>query len=309
MNPSEDPRWAYALVPLSTLLWASNVMLGRALRSDIGPFTLTAFRFTVAAVFFLLLLRRFPPKQRRPGGDWPILLLMGLVGVFIFPTLYYLGLRETQASDAALINGTAPLITVILAALFLGEKLSPLRILATLISLFGVAIVIGGIGLGSLFDFSANRGDAIILLGVIVWGIYSIISRLATRTRDALPATALSSLMVLPLLWAAAFWESHTLPLNLNLNVALAGIYIGIFPTLIGFFSWNEGIRRVGPGRAMAFYNLLPVFGVILGVIFLGEKLTWAHLLGGVLVILGGVLAAAEAWSPKTTASNFSPNT
>ena len=61
-----DPRWAYALVNLSCLLWGTNYALGRLLRGSVGPFTLTAARFTVAALIFTLLLRRLPPSERRP---------------------------------------------------------------------------------------------------------------------------------------------------------------------------------------------------------------------------------------------------
>lgn len=80
-----DPRWAYVLVNLATLFWAGNMTLGRALRDQIGPFTLTAARVGIVAVLFLALLRRLPEEERRPGRAWPCLLGMALTGVAGFP--------------------------------------------------------------------------------------------------------------------------------------------------------------------------------------------------------------------------------
>jgi drug/metabolite transporter (DMT)-like permease len=71
----------------------------------------------------------------------------------------------------------------------------------------------------------------------------------------------------------------------------LAVVYIGIFPSGVAFLSWNEGVRRVGPNRAMVFYNMLPVYGSILGVILLGESLGAQHFIGGGLIVAGSLMA------------------
>jgi drug/metabolite transporter (DMT)-like permease len=69
-------------------------------------------------------------------------------------------------------------------------------------------------------------------------------------------------------------------------------LYIGVFPAFIAFLAWNEGVRRTGPSGAMAFYNMLPVYGALLGALFLGEMLNPGQLAGGVLVIGGGLIGA-----------------
>ncbi len=129
---------AYLLVNLSTLLWASNITLGRALRGQVGPLTLTAVRVTVAGLLFLALIRRLPPAERRPGRDWPWLLGMALTGVFAFPVLLYFALRFTTASNASLINGAGPLVTAVLAAALLRERLRSHQALGAVVSLAGV---------------------------------------------------------------------------------------------------------------------------------------------------------------------------
>jgi drug/metabolite transporter (DMT)-like permease len=112
------------------------------------------------------------------------------------------------------------------------------------------------------------------------------------RQRSALSATAFSAFLGLPLLLLAAIWELRTLPLNQSLELLAAVLYIGVVPTVIGFLSWNEGVRRLGSSGAMVFYNTLPLYGALLGVLLLGESIGWSHLLGGGLIIGGGLYAA-----------------
>ena len=291
MNWKRDPRLAYVLVNLCTLFWATNFALGRLLRDDIGPFTLTAARFTVAGIVFTGLLLRRPAAERKPGHQWPLLLGMGVTGVFGFGSLLYTGLRTTTATNASLINGTGPLVIGLLAALTLGERFGRRQAIGAVISLAGVAIVVSGGSLEALAHQRLNVGDLLVLAAVVAWGAYSVMSRIVTRTRSALTATTLSTWFGLPLLWLAAALEWRTRPPTLSLMVMLAAIYIGVFVSGVGYLAWNEGVRRVGPGKATAFYNMLPVYGTLLGVFLLGEPFGPAQLVGGVLIIGGSLLA------------------
>jgi len=293
-----DPRVAYLLVNLATLLWSSNVALGRFLRDQVGPVTLSAARFTLGSLLFAVLLQGASLRgdvARTPFTRRDLLILagMGLCGVFTFPILLYLSLRFTTATNAALINGTGPLLTLLLAALFLGERVNLALSLGGLISLTGVVLLIsGGAAVGQLTVLGFNRGDGLALLAVGLWGLYSILGRQVTRRHSSLRVSAVSSWMALPLLLVAAVFEWRVNPPHLTSQVVLSAVYIGIFPTVIAFLSWNEGVRRVGPNQAMAFYNTLPVFGTLLGYFFLGESLSAQTMLGGLLVIGGGLIAA-----------------
>ncbi|HZD55454.1 MAG TPA: DMT family transporter [Anaerolineales bacterium] len=294
LGRSDNLRWAYLLVNLSTLLWASNITIGRALRGQIGPFTLVAFRFSIAGLVFGILLRRQPAEARRLGNGWRGLLGMGIFGVFAFPALLYLALQSTTATNAALINGTGPLVTAIMASVLLGEHFSSNRLIGTLISLLGVGLVISGPSTQILQGARINSGDLIVLADVFLWGLYSILGRVVMRARSALSATAYSIWFAIPFLLVAAALEWSRFPPHLTPTVLLAGIYIAIFPTCIAFLSWNEGIRRVGPSRAMTFYNMLPVYGAFLGFLFLGETPKGAHVAGGLLVIIGALTALSQ---------------
>ncbi len=285
---------AYLLVNLSTLLWASNITLGRALRGQVGPMTLTAVRVTVAGLLFLALIRRLPPAERRPGRDWPGLLGMALTGVFAFPVLLYLSLRFTTASNASLINGAGPLMTAVLAALILRERLRGQQALGALISLAGVFLIISGGGL-MLAGSAPNAGDLLMVGNVMLWSLYSVLARIATRGRSVISATAFSTWLALPFLYPAMLYEWQSAPPAFTPALGLTLLYIGVFPAFIAFLAWNEGVRRAGPSGAMAFYNMLPVYGALLGTLFLGETLGTGQIAGGALVI-GGGLIGADLW-------------
>ena len=281
-----------ALVNVATITWATNMALGRYLRADIGPLTLAAGRFLIAAPIYAVLLSRQPAPDRRPGADRWRLLLMGLTGVVAFAPTLYLGLRYTTAVNATLINGFGPLITGLLAALLIREPMTRRQVAGALIALAGIATLISGGSLAFWDQASVNVGDLITLGAVSLWGLYSVLGRKIMYGRSALSATALSTFLGLPVLLLAALWEVQSLPPDFSPRLLLALLYIGIAPTVGGFLAWNAGVRRLGASGAMVFYNTLPLYGALIGYVALGEPIGLAHLAGGALIIGGGLWAA-----------------
>lgn len=311
MNSSKQHAGAYLLVILATLFWAGNMTLGRALRYQAGPFTIAAARIVVASLVFLILYRTRSPSERRSGelkrvsgAEWRRLLVMSLLGMVGCPVTLYLALRFTTATSTSLINGTGPLITALLAAWLLRTRLTPNQLAGALLSLLGVLLVIGAGEGGKLSEFTLNQGALIMLANVIMWGLYSVLGRVATRTRSALWTTAFSTWFALPFLAPAAVLEWRQIPPTVNAPFLLAILYIGVFATCLAFLMWNEGVRRVGPAGAMAFYNMLPVFGVLLAALFLGERMTAGQWLGGGLIVVGGLVAALWASRPSPVAAS-----
>ncbi|UCC62717.1 MAG: DMT family transporter [Anaerolineae bacterium] len=280
------------LVNLATLTWATNITLGRWLRDDIGPLTLAAARFLIASLCFAVLLQRRPAEDRRLGRDWFAVLGMALSGVAFFSPTLYLGLHFTPAVNATLINGLGPLITGLLATLLIREPMSRRQIAGAVLGLVGVISLISGGSLAFPQAVRGNPGDLIVLGAVGLWAMYSVLGRQVMRGRSALSATAFSAFLGLPLLLLAAFWELRGFAVQVSPRLFLAILYIGLAPTVIGFLSWNAGVRRLGSSGAMVFYNTLPLYGALLGHLFLGESIGPAHLLGGALIVGGGLWAA-----------------
>jgi len=290
-----------ALVNLATLTWATNMTLGRWLRDDAGPLTLAAARFFVASIVLGLILQRQPPQSRRIGQDRWLLVGMAFSGVVIFAPTLYLGLRHTTVINATLINALGPLITGVLAALFIREPMSRRQVFGALVGLLGVFVLVSNGTFDKGVSIQNNMGDLIIVFAVSLWGAYSVLARKTMRHRSPLSATALTSLIGLPFLMLGALWELGSFPVRLSPQLLLAIIYIGVGPTVIGFLSWNAGVHRLGAGGAMVFYNTLPLYGALLGRIFLGESIGLAHLLGGTLIIGGGLWAARQRIAESTS--------
>jgi drug/metabolite transporter (DMT)-like permease len=288
-----------ALVNLATLTWATNMTLGRWLRADVGPLTLAAARFTIATPVFVLLYRRRRelPVQRRKDS-W-LIAGMALIGVVLFGPTLYLGLRYTPAVTATLINGLGPLITGLLAAFLIREPMSRPQLGGAVLGLVGVTVLISGGSLAVWEGVGTNAGALIVLAAITLWGLYSVLGRQVMRTRSALSATAVTTWVGVPFLLMAAAWEVHRSPPDLTPRVLLAIGYIGLVPTVLGFLAWNAGVRRLGASGAMVFYNSLPLYGTLLGVILLGETVGLPHLIGGGLIIGGGLWAAWKGQSER----------
>ncbi len=282
------------LVNLATLTWASNMTLGRWLRDDIGPITLAASRFLIAASVLTALMPRLPYDERRLGKDRWLLVGMALSGVVVFTPALYLGLQHTTAVNATLINGMAPLITGVLAGLLIGERMGQRQIGGAVLGVAGVIALISGGRLLFWRSMESNLGDLIVLGAVALWALYSVLGRRVMAGRSALSVSTLSALLGLPILLLAALWEMVTTGFTFSPALILPLLYIGVAPGVVGLFSWNAGVKTLGAGGAMVFYNTLPLYGALLGHLLLGEPIGPSHLVGGVLIVAGGVLAASE---------------
>lgn len=286
----ETRIWGVLLVNLATLSWATNAVLGRWLRADIGPLTLTTLRFTVAAMVFSLFLKGAPPEERRYGKDKWWILAMGLTGIIGFSPLLYLGLRYSTAVNSSLIQGFSPLITALIAGLIIQEPVSGRQRVGAVLGLIGVAGLISRGSFTFLLQLEFNPGDLILLASAVLWAFYSVCGRRVMRQRSPASATALSIYPVLPLLLAATAFELRHIPLNLRPETIAAIAHICIVPTIIGYWCWNGSVRNLGAGGAMVFYNTLPLYGVLMGAAFLKEPL------GAVQLIFGGLIVAGGLW-------------
>ena len=132
-------------------------------------------------------------------------------------------------------------------------------------------------------------GDLILLASAVVWAFYSIFGRRVMRHRSAVSATTLSNIIGLPILIAAALFELTHIPVSLRLETAAAVAHICVVPTVIGYWCWNRAVQTLGAGGAMVFYNTLPLYGVFLGAILLGEPVQLVHILFGGMILGGGL--------------------
>ena len=286
----------YLKLVLTTFFWGGTFVAARFAMREAPPFFAASCRFLIASAVLVPLAA----WQSRPEGRcFPVpgslrqlagLFSLGLTGVFLYNAVFFTGLKFTTASNGALIVAVNPLLTAVLSAIWLRERVSPGQAAGLLLSLFGVAVVIARGSLEILTTLSCNRGDLIMLGAPLCWALYSILGKKALARFTPLAATAYASLFGAALLVPAALLEhagtGGPLP-GFSWLGWLAILQLALLGTVVGFVWWYEGVQSIGTARAAAFVNLVPLFGAVLATLVLGERLVAAQIWGGFLVRRG----------------------
>ena len=285
------------LLVLATLLWGGNFVIGRAVAGDIPPITLAFLRWCVAFIVFLpIVYSRVRREWPMIKANWPAVIVMAITGVACFNTLVYIGVYYTTSINASLMNSSTPIIIYILSFIFLKERLSKFQLIGTAISLSGVAFILSKGSLETLLSFSFNKGDLIVLIAVFCWGVYSLlVKQYAGRLpgySTFLVTISLGVIMLLPF----TIYELMTTSVDIVWSPSTIGaiLYVGIVASIIAFLSWNNGVVALGANKASIYLNFIPLFAAIFAVLFLGEDLLLAQVIGGLAVICGVLLASKK---------------
>lgn len=277
---------AYVALSLAPLLWAGNLVVGKTLADALPPFTLSAVRWAIGALVLLpFVIRRplVPPREL-----WPGLVVLGITGITLYSALLYAALPHTSTLNVALLQAAIPLVTLLLAVGFLRERPGWKGWLGVAVAFVGVAWIVAAGDAQTFIALQLNRGDALMLVNVLLWAVYTIVAQRTLRRLDPLAGTFLTvAIGLVPLIPIAAFeMQGRAWPeLTPTLIAALA--YLGIFPSIVAYLLWNRGVLLVGAGQAALFTNLLPVYTAALAAVVLGEPTHGYHLVGGALVAAG----------------------
>lgn len=287
----------YLKLALTAAIWGATFIAGRVAVQSMHPFAIAFFRFAIASLCLLFLIRPLSGGLPRLNLQQTLLiLLMGLTGIFTYNACFFIGLKTIAASRAALIVALNPVATTLSSALIFKDKLTPLKLLGILISLLGASIVIAKGNPLTLLIKPIETGDIFLLGCVISWVIYTLISKVVMKELSPLVTTTYACLMGSAALFFAAWGEGVVQ--NLSHASALAWLsilYLGIFGSAIGFNWYGEGVREIGPAKASVFINLVPVSAIIFAALFLHEPLTPVLLGGGALVITGVFFTTSDA--------------
>lgn len=284
----------YLLLTLAVFFWAGNFIVGRAVRVDVPPVALAFWRWFFAAILVTVMARRHLSadlaKLRR---SWGIVLLLAFAGIACFNTLVYIGLQHTIAVNALLMQSLMPVMIVGLSFLLFKEKIDLIQAAGVALSLLGALTIIGRGSLGVLLSLSLNRGDILVFIAVAGYAGYSIglRKRPAVHPLSFVAATfILGDLLLMPLyIWETMAGRS----LHLDAPTVMAISYVAVFPSIVSYLCFNRGVELVGANRAGMFIHLIPVFGSVMAIVFLGESLQWFHIVG-ILLIAAGISMATR---------------
>ena len=286
---SKSKTFVYLEALFAVIVWGASFIATKIAVEQISPVAVVWLRFAMGIP--ILLFAVFMRKQFAfpKGNEWYYFALLGFLGISFHQWLQSNGLQTAQATTTAWIVSTSPVFIAILAWFILKEKLSAIQISGIALAMLGVLVVIskGNIASIAIGNFG-TYGDFLILISSINWAVFSILSRRGLQNH---PSTRLT-FWVMTLGWlitSVAFisGKNYTEFALLDSRGWWAMIFLGIFTTGLAYIAWFDVLSQLPAAQSGAFLFLEPPASMIVATIVLFEKITWASIIGGIVIILG----------------------
>jgi drug/metabolite transporter (DMT)-like permease len=307
IKTEKSDLFAYFLMMITVSIWASTWPLGRWMVSEthgetIPQLMIASIRYFIVVPIFLILLRIWEGsfQFKFVKEHWKYLFVMGLFSVTLYQAGYLFGETYTSASDASLIVYSAPIFVLILTTVFFGYKLSLRKVIGTLLAFIGVFVIVG---------FSPNTdvedrllGNALILLAAVTYGSYTVLLKELMKKHEQNDPNRPSSLTIVT--WVSVIGSITLIPISFLISpeyltiepylqiperIWFGILYLALLSTILAYLAYVEGVNRLDANRAVIFVNFIPLFGILLSGIFLGEKIDLVVHSISFLLILAGV--------------------
>ncbi|MGO4576472.1 DMT family transporter [Cupriavidus sp. 2TAF22] len=294
---------AYLGIVVSTFFWGTNFNAGALIIRHMTPISASIERFVISTVL-LLLIFGLQGKLRLSvlrKNLWAYIGL-GLLGFTAFNLATFFGLQTTTPINGALILATTPLWTMLLAVVFEGERIDPGRALGLVFGLLGVGLVITRGDIHMLLALKVARGDAIILAGSLAWAANMVGTRRFVKDATALENTGFSmlfgaiGLIILGFVFERPLASIAAAPASIHAAV----LYLAAGGSLLAYLLWFCGIHHIGAARTSIFFNLAPVFTMLVSTVLGVPPNAW-QVVGAGGVILGVVFASGLVAMPAST--------
>lgn len=273
------------------IIWALNFSVVKASLSEIDPYSFNSIRFVLAASMIWLIIAVKKAWFVIPRCDWLPLFGIGLIGNLLYQWLFIVGIDLTLSANAAVVLGTIPIWIAIFSHLFTDEKMTRLKAVGVALAFAGVAAIVGGGKNPISFASDTFRGDLIIVCAAVAWAIYTIRSKRFLQRYSPLQFSGVMSLMGAVLLSGLLPFSTETTRWETVSMAAWGGtIYSGALSIGLAYLIWNNGIVRVGPVKTSVYQNLVPVLGLIFGIVLLNETLSSLQYAGAAVVVTGIII-------------------
>lgn len=283
----------FLLLLTAVLCWSGNVVLGRAVNEIVPPIALGFMRWSLALLIIL------PFTWRRTLQDWPVIrrslpavLLLSATGIAAYNTLVYYALNHTVALHGALLQSTIPVLIVLFSFLIFRDTMTPKQLVGVGLSIVGATIIVGQGNPLALLSIRFNPGDIVLMIAFCCYAVYSVFLRKRPQVHPLSFMTITFAIGVAFLLPAFLLELSFGRQPHADLPTLGAVLYATCFASILAYFCFNRGVELIGANRGGQFIHLIPVFGSLMAVFFLGEQLEWYHGVGVVFTGIGVYLAA-----------------
>lgn len=268
-------------------IWGSSFLFMRLSVKDVGAIPMIELRLAIGAlVLWPLMLMRYPLSVTK--GWWGKMTLVGVFNSGLPFTLLAFSLLVFTAGVGSVLNATVPMFTALIAFLWLKERLSRSRILGLVVGFMGVLVLVGD-KLAVTGGSNTGLALAAALLATLSYGFSANYTKRNVIGVDPLVTTVMSltmgALVLLPL--AIMYWPDH----NPHLMSWLSVVILGVICTGFAYIIYFRLITEIGAPRTVTVTFLVPLFGIVWGIIFLGEELTWQFVIGALVIITGTALS------------------
>ena len=273
------------------MVWGSNFVFGKMLVQDFSPALLTMLRLLFIVLFLIGLSSYKKHFKRVNKSDLLAVFFLGVIGVFINQWSFFVGLQTADSTTSALILATTPILTSVLAAIFLKEKLTIRMLMGSIVAIIGIYFVVAK---GNLASLHIDKGLLWIVLTMITFAIMIIMTRLLSNRIDPLTITLYSN--VVGLIVSIPFVFLLDTPIKISSDLSDWSFLIGTAVVVHGIANliWNQNIRHVDASKASILSNLEPFVAMIMGLILLYKPITGAEILGSLLIVGGVVLSSYQ---------------
>ena len=289
--------WAIFLPMIAVLIWSMNIAVTRYISDYISPVSISFYRWLVAFIILTPFILPQVWKQRQLVQKHLIqLAVLSAFGMLLYQGLAYSAAHYTTATNMGIINAFIPVFTVFVSILILKEVPNRYAVIGSIMSLFGLLYVISRGHLANLSQLGGHWGDVLMVIAVFFYAFYGVFLK---KWQLKIPlSVSLYVQIIFTLIYHLPFiFYLGIDPINKQ-NVASV-LYAGVFASLIAPLVWMLAVQYLGPNRTSIFMNLMPIFTAIIAYFWLREEWTVYHTIGGVIILVGIVLAQKKSLSVK----------
>ncbi|MFN8381860.1 MAG: DMT family transporter [Anaerolineales bacterium] len=278
-------------------IWGGMYVVSKVVLEVIPPFSLLTLRLIMGAIALGVVIyfrnKKTGTKQIVTKEFFWTSFLVGFVGYGISLGFQFVGTKLSTASNGSLVTSATPAFVLLFAPFLLGEKSTPRRIIALVISTLGVLAVIDP--RNAELSPSLFWGNMSLLAAALTWALYSVLVRKVSKSMDLLTSSMIMLLGGLPTSAALGLWELNTQGIGTITPSIIGGLlFLGIISTAIAMFLWNYAFAELPAAVASLTFFAQPIVGTLLGWFFLAEKITPLFLIGGALISIGILIATRE---------------
>jgi len=280
----------YAVLLVQSLMASGTHIVAKIIVREVDAFTLTLVRSVIAAVAMglILLIRGGPIRLLRQ--ERKMVLLLSFLAIPVNQFLFLFGMRFTTASNAALLYSTTPILVLVFSRLFLGERLTGVKVVGVVLGFVGVITVVFERGVSASMEYLL--GNILIGFAVMAWGLYTVFGRRLIIRYGAVEASSLTLIIGTVMFIPMGIVPALRFPFEtLSPTSWMAILYLALITSVLSYFLWYFALGRAEAGKVALFANLQPILTTILAVLLLGQEVTVAFVIGGIIALAGVVIA------------------